>query len=321
MVSKLLAFLLPALLLAAVAVACDDDEDEDGEGGAAVTTAAGASPTDEAETSADTFPLTITDDSGAEVTLEQEPERIVALAPSFVEVLFEIGAGDLVVAADENSDYPPEVAEIPKLSGFTPSVEAIVGYDPDLVLIQFDPGGLVESLEASDVSAVTLGTPESMEGVYDQIETIGRLSGYPGEADAVVSAMREEVADTVASLGEGMTEPRVYHEVDNTLFSVGPGSYIHDIYVILLAENIATESGSAFPQLSNEAIVAADPEVIILADEAFGESAETVAARPGWAQISAVENGRVHGVDPNLISRPGPRLPEVVDQIADYLYP
>jgi iron complex transport system substrate-binding protein len=299
----LLALVLLAALFTALAVACDDDDDEDD--GADATDAPKATETAD-------FPLTLTDDAGAEVTVEEEPERIVALAPSFVEVLFAVDAGERVVAVDENSDYPAEVASLPKLSGFDPSVEAIVAEEPDLVLIQFDPGGLTDALEASDVTVVTLASPEDMEGVYKQINTIGRLSGHADEATDVVSVMREDVADVVATIPEGIESPSVFHEVDNTLYSVGPGSFIHDIYVILLAENVAADAGSAYPQLNNEAVIAANPDVIILADEEFGETLETVAARPGWSTIAAVQSGRVHGVAPDLISRPGPRLPETI---------
>jgi iron complex transport system substrate-binding protein len=307
---KLLTLVLLAALLAALAVACDDDE-EDGDG--------------EEETSKPTetagFPLTFTDDDGDEITLEAQPERIVALAPSFVEVLFEVGAGEQIVAADENTDYPPEADAIPKLSGFDPSVEAIVETDPDVVLIQFDPGTLTDSLGQSGIPVATLGSPADIDGVYKQIETIGQVSGHGEEAGDLVGEMQSEIADVVAEIPTEADAPTVFHEVDNTLFSVGPGSFIHDIYVVLLAENIAQGTGEAYPQLNNEAVIAANPEVIILADEEFGETPETVAARPGWDAIAAVQSGRIHGVDPDLISRPGPRLPDTIQQISEYLYP
>ena len=304
---KLTALALLAALAFALGVACSDDDDENGDG--------------ETTTPAAAFPLTFTDDAGNEVTLDAEPVRIVALQPSFVEVLFEIGAGEKVVAVDQNTDYPPEADSLTKLSGFDPSVEAIVAEGPDLVLIQYDPGTLTDSLEASGIAVALLASPETLEGVYDQIETIGRVSGQPDKATGLVSEMREEIADVVATIPEGAEAPTVFHEVDNTLYSVGPGSFIHDIYVTLGATNVAEATGEAYPQLNNEAVIAANPAVIILADEEFGETLETVAARPGWSAIAAVQSGRIHGVDPDLISRPGPRLPETVQQIADYLYP
>jgi iron complex transport system substrate-binding protein len=118
-----------------------------------------------------------------------------------------------------------------------------------------------------------------------------------------------------------MRGPRVYHEVDNTYFTAGPGSFINDIYALLKAQNIAAPTGQAFPQLSAEAIIAANPEVIILADEDAGESPQTVAARPGWGQIAAVQNHRVYTVDPDIVSRPGPRLVDALQALARLLYP
>jgi iron complex transport system substrate-binding protein len=305
-----LTWLLLLVLLAVTAVACSDDEEETG----------GPSSAPEATLSG-TFPVTITDDDGDEVTLTEAPDRIVALQPSFVEVLFAIGAGDGVVAADENTDYPPEAADLPKLSGFDPSVEAIVSEEPDIVLISYDPGGLKDALGSNGIAVLMLASPGDLEGVYTQINILGRVSGHAAEAQQLVSGMREDIAIIVAGIPEGTTAPRVYHEVDNTLYSVGPGSFLHDLYVALQADNIAAETGDAYPQLSNEAVIAADPEVIILADEEFGESAETVAARPGWGEISAVKSGRVHGVDPDIMSRPGPRLVEALEMLVEYLYP
>lgn len=307
---KLLTLVLLAALFAAIAVACGDDEEETGVDENTATA-----------TQASAFPVTITDDAGTEITLDAEPERIVALQPSFVEVLFEIGAGEKVVAVDQNTDYPPEAAGLTKLSGFDPSVEAIVAEEPDLVLIQYDPGTLADALEASGIPVALLESPETLEGVYGQIETIGQVSGQTAEAMALVSEMREEIADIVATIPEGPEPPSVFHEVDNTLYSVGPGSFIHDIYVALGADNIAEATGEAYPQLNNEAVIAANPDVIILADEEFGETVDTVGARPGWSAIGAVQSGRIHGVDPDLISRPGPRLPETVRLLAAFLYP
>jgi iron complex transport system substrate-binding protein len=307
-----LALLLTLAVIAAILVACGGDDDESNNGTASVTPAS---------TLTGAFPVTIIDDDGDNVRLERAPERIVALAPSFVEILFAIGGGDQVVAVDENSDYPPEeVAELPKLSGFDPSVEAIVEQDPDVVLIQFDPGTLKDALRSNGISVLNLASPPSLVGVYQQIHTIGRVSGHAAESQQLTSDMEERINILVANIPDG-EGPRVFHEVDNTLYSVGPGSFIHELYTTLRAKNIAEGTGQPFPQLNNEAVISADPQVIILADEEFGESAETVAGRPGWDQISAVRDGRVHGADPDVFSRPGPRLVEAIETLKPLLYP
>ncbi|HET9476322.1 MAG TPA: ABC transporter substrate-binding protein [Dehalococcoidia bacterium] len=299
--------LLLAVLAAAVFVfaACGDDDESE--------------PLPTPNPSA-AFPVTIADDNGAHVTLDQEPERIVALAPSFVEVLFALDAGEAIVAADENTDYPPEAASIPKISGFQPSVEGITSYEPDLVLLTYDPGGLVDALSSLEIDSLFLASPASIDGAMEQIMTLGQATGRSSEAEELVDGMKADIHSIAAAVpAEGA--PRVYHEVDNTYYSAGPGSFIHDLYATLGATNIAEATGEAFPQLSAEAIIQADPEVIILADEFAGESPETVAARPGWDQISAVKNARVHIVDPNIVSRPGPRLVDALATLALLLYP
>ncbi len=298
--------LLAALAAAALAVAAcgDDDESE-------------PLPTPNPSPA---FPVTVTDDNGVDVTLEEAPDRIVALAPSFVEVLYAIGADETIVAADENTDYPADAASIPKISGFEPSVEGIVSYEPDIVLLTFDPGGLVDALDGAGIDSLFLAAPATVDGAMEQIETLGQVTGHSTDARKVVDRMRTEIHAIVAAIpADG--GPRLYHEVDNTYYSAGPGSFIHDLYVTLGARNIAEATGEPFPQLSAETIIQADPEVIILADEFAGESAETVAARAGWGGISAVVAGRVHTVDPNIISRPGPRLVDALAILATLLYP
>jgi iron complex transport system substrate-binding protein len=224
-----------------------------------------------------------------------------------------------VAAGDRFSDCPAAARELPNVDSFTPSVEAITALEPDLVFMVFDPGDLRASLEGAGINVFMLNLPESVTGVFDQMELVGQLTGHVVEAGAFVSAMNGRIDEIVAGLPE-VEPPSVFHEVDNTLFTVGPGSFIHNLYEILAATNIAEETGQAYPQLSNEAVIAAAPDVIVLADEDAGESAETVAVRPGWDSIPAVQNGRVHPVDPGLASRPGPRLIELLETLGRFLY-
>jgi len=292
-------------------------------GGEASTTASPATVVagSPAATATAPFPVTIKDDKGVEVTINSAPARVVALAPSFVEVLFALGAGGSVVAADENTDYPPEAASIPKISGFQPSLEGIAGYNPDLVLLLFDPGGLQDALRQAGFNTLYLASPASIDDTFKQIETIGAALGRGVAAQGLIGQMQASLAGIKGRIPQGAAGPRVYHEVDNTFYTAGPGSFVDDLYSTLGAKNIAESTGEPFPQLSAEAIISADPEVIILADEFAGESRDTVAARPGWSQISAVKNGRVFTIDPNIVSRPGPRLIDALETLAKLLYP
>jgi len=187
------------------------------------------------------------------------------------------------------------------------------------VLLFFDPGDLRTSLEATGLKVVLFDSPASIRGVYEQIDLLGQISGHVEEAANLVASMQAGIEGIVESLGD-RAGPTVFHEGDNTFFSAGPGSFVGDLYDTLRAENIANATGEPFPQLTQEAIIAAAPEVIILADEDAGETAETVKARPGWDSIPAVQNGRIYTIDPNIISRPGPRLVEALETLAGFLY-
>ncbi len=270
---------------------------------------------------ASAFPLEISDSVGNTVTLETPPRRIASLSAGHTEILYAIGAGDQVAAVDSTSDCPQEANDLPKVDAFTPSVEAIAELEPDLVIIFFDPGDLQSSLQGLDIPVLNLAAPESVEGVYDQVELLGQATGQVDEATDLVADMQAAIQEIRSEIGAVTDAPTVFHEIDNKYFTAGPGSFIADLYDILGAENIADATGQPFPQMSAEAIIEADPEVIVLADEDAGETPDTVKGRPGWDNISAVQNGRVHIVDPDIVSRPGPRRVEALRTLAAYLYP
>lgn len=246
------------------------------------------------------------------------PDRIVSLSPTATETLFAIGAGDQVVAVDDQSNYPA-AAPRTKLSGYKPSVEAIAAYDPDLVVAALDPGGLVAGLEKLDVEVILQPAATDLEGAYAQIEALGAASGHEEDAAGLVEEMRAEIG----ALTEGAADSaglRVFHEISPDYYSATSQTFIGSIYALLGAENIADEaSGKApdYPQLSAEYILDADPDLIVLSDTTCcGQSAETVAARPGWGKIAAVRDGHVVEVDDDVASRWGPRTVEFVRAVA-----
>jgi iron complex transport system substrate-binding protein len=307
------AFALLLALLLALAAACGDDGDG---GGAPLSPTATRAATVAAQSQ-----LTLTDGLGRSVTLTAVPQRIASLSPAATEILFAVGAGDQVAAVDMFSNYPPEATTREKLDAFQPSVEAIAGAQPDLVLVFYDPGNLVEGLTNANLTVFFLETPTSVEGVLDQIRVLGKVTGHPQEAEGLVESMQEDISAVQERLAAVEQGPRVFHEVDNQLYTVAPDSFVGNLYTILKAQNIAAGTGQAFPQLSQEAIIEADPEVIILGDAVGGESPETVKARPGWGSISAVKNDRIYVVDPDIVSRPGPRLADALETLARALYP
>ncbi|GAA5160282.1 ABC transporter substrate-binding protein [Ornithinimicrobium tianjinense] len=265
-----------------------------------------------------TFPVTVDAENG-EVTIEQRPERIVSLSPSATEILFAIGAGDQVIAADQFSTYPEE-APATDLSGFDPNVEAVVGYEPDLVVVSNDANDLVASLGELDIPVLVQGAPMDVESGYDLVAGLGQATGHVDETAEVVATMRAEMEEAFAAApdAEGI---RVYHELDDTFFSAASSSFIGSIYKEMGAVNIADEAdteGTGYPQLTEEAVVEANPQLIVITDQ-VAYTAEDVAARPGWDEIDAVKNGNIVTVDADIASRWGPRLPQLVASIADAL--
>ena len=307
------ALALALALLLALAAACGDE----GDGGAPART---TTPTATAAAGVQ-YPLTLTDGMGRSVTLAVAPQRIASLSPAATEILFAVGAGDQVAAVEKFSDYPPEAKTRQQLDAFEPSVEAIAGAQPDLVFVFYDPGNLVDGLARAGLTVFFLETPTSVEGVLEQIRLLGQATGHPQEADELVATMQQGIDDIEEQLADVEQGPRLFHEVDNQLYTVAPASFVGSLYTILKAQNIAAGTDQAFPQLSQEAIIEADPEVIILGDAAGGESPETVKARPGWGSISAVKNNRIYIIDPDIVSRPGPRLVDALETLAQALYP
>jgi iron complex transport system substrate-binding protein len=288
---------------------------------ATATTASSTAPASTAAptTSADAvagFPVTVTADNG-EVTVAAPAEAIVSLSPTATEMLFAIGAGSQVVAVDDQSSYPPE-APTSDLSGLTPNVEAIAGLEPDLVVVAYDANGVLASLEALDIPVLQLDGAATLDDSYEQIELLGAVTGQSEGAAAVVADMRDGIAEVAADVqGTGLT---YFHELDDTLFTATSQTFIGELYSLLGLVNVADPAdtnGSGYPQLSNEFLLDADPDLIFLADtKCCGQTPDVVAERPGWAELAAVRQGNVFPLDDDVASRWGPRVVELVETIA-----
>nr|WP_307845975.1 ABC transporter substrate-binding protein [Rhodococcus sp. CX] len=258
----------------------------------------------------DASPAGETDSASTDV-----PQAIVSLSPTSTEMLYAIGAGDQVIAVDDRSDYPAE-APVTDLSGFTPNVEAILGYEPDLVVSNADTADLVAGLEQAGVETLILPAAEDLDDTYDQIEQLGAATGHVGEAAELVAQMKTDIDETLAGLPERETPLTYYHELDNTFYSVTDDTYIGQIYGMLGLRSIAT-GGDGYPQLSNEFILEQNPDVVFLADgQCCGVTPEVVAARAGWNELSAVRDGRVYVLDEDIASRWGPRVVDLVRELA-----
>ena len=242
-------------------------------------------------------------------------ERIISLSPTATEILFAIGAGEQVVAVDDQSNFPVE-APMTSLSGFTPNIESIAEYQPDLVVASYDPGDLVSGLEALEVKTVLQSAASSMEDTYAQINELGVLSGQESEANELIETIKSDLNEIASKkVGEGLT---YYHEIDNTFYSPTSKTFLGKLYSLLGLVNIADpaiEGGFGWPQLSAEFIIDADPDLIFLGDADWGESAETVAARPGWGSLTAVEKGQVIPVDTDTSGRWGTLVVDFIKSV------
>ena len=250
------------------------------------------------------------------------PNAIISLSPTATEMLAEIGALSQVVAVDDQSDFPPGVP-VTDLSGFTPNIEAIASYEPDLVVVAADIDGMVGALETLEIPVLLLPPANSFDDVYSQIEQLGSASGHLAESEELVEGMQSEIDELVSAYQPPAEPTTYYHELDPGLFSVTSATFIGSVYSLFGLENIADAAdpdGFGYPQLSAEYILSSDPDFIFLADTGPGaQTAELVAARPGWADLTAVTSGRVIELNDDVASRWGPRVVEFVRAVADAL--
>lgn len=262
-------------------------------------------------------PITVGSDAGT-VTLVDRPSRIVSLSATHTEMLYAIGAGDLIVGTDLTSDYPAEAQATPKVDAFNFNVEEIVGLQPDLVITAFDFQGELAALETVGVATLLLEPADALDEAYSQIQILGLVTGHENEADELVSSMRTRIDEVIASVPGASL--RVFHEVDNTLYSANSSTFLGDIYARFglsnIADDVPDEFGSGYVQVAEEYIFSQDPDVIFLGDAGFGESPATVSARPGWETLGAVQAGAVFALDGAVAGRWGPRTVDLVEDIA-----
>ncbi len=255
-----------------------------------------------------------------DLTLDAEPQRVVSMSATATEMLFAIGAGDTVVAVDNFSNFPVEVDSLPKVDAYQPSVEAISELEPDLVIISYDPGNLVEQLNALSIPVFAANAVMNLDGVYEQMEQLGALTGRSDAAAEAVASMRAEVESIVDGVPKQDPPLTYYYELDPTLYSVTTNTFIGSVMsqfgLVSIADGV--EAGNDYPQLSAEVIVEKDPNIIFLADvKCCAQSAATVAVREGWGALGAVTNGSIVELDDDIASRWGPRLVELLAQVAE----
>jgi iron complex transport system substrate-binding protein len=259
---------------------------------------------------------------GHTLALDAVPERIISLAPAHTETLYALGLEDKVVGVTEYCNYPPQAVEKPKVGSFaTIDLEQVVGLEPDLVLATtMHVAETVPALQERGI-AVFVVDPQTVAQVLDAIDRIGQITGSQEAAEALV-ADRQARIDAVRGKVKDAPCPRVFWELGAELYTVGPDTFIDDLITLAGGENVAADADSSWPQLSVEAIVMRDPDVIVLADHNYGQTAEMVKERPGWEDIRAVREGNIIAItDDDIVSRPGPRIVEGLEFLARALHP
>jgi iron complex transport system substrate-binding protein len=256
------------------------------------------------------FPVTVVASNG-KVTVTKRPSRIVSLSPTATETLFALGAASQVVAVDDQSDFPKTTPQT-SLSGFTPNVEAIAAYRPDLVVIAYDPKGLSDALGRLGITVLHQDGAKSFKGAYQQIRQLGKVTGRDVAAATLVTRMRTKIAAMVKEARQARSGLSVYHELTPDLYSATSRTFVGQVYTALGLRNIADEAdalGYGYPQLSSEYVVSASPDIVVLADTVCcGQKPSSVAARPGWDRINAVRTGSIVRIHDSIASRWGPRL-------------
>ena len=275
------------------------------------------------------FPLTLEDSLGRTITLDAPAQRIVSLAPSNTEILFAIGAGDQLVGRDAFSDYPPEAAQITDVGGGWGdlNLETIVSLEPDLVLAaELSPPEQVQSLESLGLTVYLLKNPLQLDGLYSNLLTVGQITGHEEEAATLADALKERVIAVEDKLAVVETRPLVFYELDSTEpnapWTAGPGTFIDTLISMAHGENLGNVLQSDWGQISVEELLTQDPDFIILGDYTWGGvTVEDVEARAGWETLQAVKNDHVYTFDDNLVSRPGPRMVDGLEAMAELLHP
>ncbi|MEX1141573.1 MAG: helical backbone metal receptor [Thermoleophilaceae bacterium] len=260
-------------------------------------------------------------DATGSVTVERRPRRIVSLSPSATETLFAIGAGEQVIAVDDQSDHP---ASAPRtdLSSYQPNVEAIAGYRPDLAIVpDAVPPDVVAGLRRLGLTTIVQAAPETLRDAYRQMRDLGRVTAHAAAGRRVAGRVRSRVERLVAA-APGGGALKVFHELDPDLYSAASDTFIGRIYARLGLRNVADpaarRAGTPYPQLSSEAVVSADPDLVVLADsECCAQTPAKVARRPGWDGVSAVGRGAVVAIDDDVASRWGPRIPVFVERVVE----
>jgi iron complex transport system substrate-binding protein len=273
-------------------------------------------------------PISLTDGLNRTVTLKGAAQRIVSLAPSNTELLYEVGAGGQLVGRDDFSDFPAEAKTLPSVGGSmgTYDMAAIVALKPDLVLAaEINTPGQVKALQDLGLTVFFLKNPLHMEGLYQNLQSIGTLTGKSDQAAVLIKSLQVRVQAIIDKLPVISAHYKVYYELDatdrNMPYTAGPGSYINYLLETAGDVNIGADLNSPYSPITSDEVIHLNPDFIFLGDTAYGVTVESVMQRPGWSAIAAVKNKRVFIFDDATVSRPTARIVDAIEMLAKLIHP
>jgi iron complex transport system substrate-binding protein len=283
---------------------------------------------DKTKDSGQLFPVTITDDANQEVTIEEEPETIVSIQASNTEIAFALGLGDKIIGVSDYDNYPPEVEKIEKVGAQDINAELVLSLLPDMALVtdyhyKTHPD-ILQKFEEAGIDVIVVGGATSFKDTYSNIEMIGAATGSKSEAEEIISDMKErlQVIKDKATAAN-VDKKKVWVEVSPApdIFTTGKNTFMHEMLESIQAVNAAGDQ-EGWVKMTEEEIVKLNPEVIITTYGYYVENPTAgVLKREGWAEVPAIKSGDVFDVDSDTVTRPGPRLIEGVETLAELIYP
>ncbi|MCB8965842.1 MAG: ABC transporter substrate-binding protein [Ardenticatenaceae bacterium] len=327
--------LLLALLMSLVLVACSSANTEEAANTNTTETTVDTPTSEPAAVeatevpAAEPEPITLTDGLGNEITLAEPAQHIISLAPSNTEVLFAVGAGAQVVGRDAFSDYPEAALAITDIGGGFGELdmETILSLEPDLVMAaDITPPEQIQALTDVGLTVFALPNPVELSAMYDNLRTVAQLTGHEAETETLIAELEARVTAVTEKVATATETPLVFYELDSTEVNApwtsGPGTFVDTLITMSGGENVGGVLEGAWAQISIEELITQDPDIIILGDYTWGGvTPDAVAARDSWASLTAVQNGSVFTFDDNWVSRPGPRMVDGLEAMAQLLHP
>jgi len=273
--------------------------------------------------------VVVMDEDGKEFRLDSPARKVISLAPSNTEILFAVGAGKEVIAREDFSNYPEEATKLPSVGGNMGkyNLEEVARLEPDLILASplTSPEAL-ESLKKITPNVFVLPNPKNLDELYANLVTVGTLTGHKIEAEALSVSLKARADAVIEKVKDAAEKPKVFYELDATdpakPWTAGPGTFVDLLIKLAGGENIGASLSGEWAQISQEALIIENPDIILLGDSLYGGiTAEQVAARPGWNAIHAVANQKVVPFNDDLVSRPGPRLIDGLEAMARIFHP